>query len=1215
MKSDATRFTFNARKHLIGVRQQQGRVQLDADWNEQSDIFIHRIETEAADIIGLCGGPLHHAAFHIAANIAQLSSEEQNLPQNNASSLVFSPPDFLITAGQYYVDGILCENDLITTYANQPDLPDAPPIAAAGLYLVYVDVWRRHLTALQDPSMREIALGGPDTATRTKTVWQIKHFFAGADAEGNCLTPFAKYQNLIAPSSGTLSARTKKEKVSTDPCIVPPSAGYSGLENQLYRIEVHKGGAALDVTGGGAGTPATLVQNRTDQIKVTGGSWSGGQAIEIFSTEAGSDPLNGTLAYITHFDSGSKTLTLNINVSKIKLSQLHVRAAKATYKWSRDNGVVATAIENIDGAELTVHDLGPDSVLGFKEGNWVELTDDKLDLHGLPGQMAQIIKIDPAVNRITLNSAPTPLSSHTSGVNTARHPLLRRWDGVGAVKFHPNVSEDHYLDLESGVQVRFFAGTFKTGDYWTIPARTATADAQSGNIEWPQAGGKPLPLLPSGIQHHYCRLAILHWDGRSFSAIEDCRNLFPPITELTSLFYVSGDGQEAMPDNPLPQLLQVGVFNGRWPVAGAHVSFITQDNGRLAANVAALPASTNELHVLTGADGIASCAWLLNPNVNDPSQQVETRLRNAKGDPLPPVVRFNGNLSIADQVFYDPGACGTLQNQKTVQKALSRMAQLSSLYKLSGDGQQIIPGETLAPLRVLVANSCGPITDQQVKVNFQVVPPGTGKVTNGVAPDADSIVITADVNGIATCLWKPDLERPFQEVEATLVDDAAHPSVPPTSVRFNATLNIQRGGGGCEVVVGERGQFERLDEAIARLLEQGETNLCICLLPGDHNLERGLDIQPTEKRVHVKIKGCGRGSRIIARAISKVSGLLSFTLRDVELHTQTPITFDRCGDINFEDCYLIQENQQQPFITIAHARRIQFEDNVVAATFPITGNTFPPINVFERGVANVSRLYALPDRFEFERKSAEVASELAGMSAAKRKTMVRQLQQALTGFEKLTADELASYNNFSEALGEQAVDERLLRDRLGDIRAVALAMLPGTAIVLMDAEADTWIEDNNITGAISLYGVSGSANLTDDEMKLLSDGIKRGTLRFVNSLANLHVRDNILHRMNVSEATIALLKSFKPTAGATLERLYRRCFFTDNVFKASDNMFVMEHLSLTSNSFDRRADAGVVVAQAAIYMGNYATDDIRLFIVAKRGLEEDLNHTINIVEL
>ena len=35
MKGDFSRLTFDPTKHFSGVRMQQGRVQLDADWNEQ----------------------------------------------------------------------------------------------------------------------------------------------------------------------------------------------------------------------------------------------------------------------------------------------------------------------------------------------------------------------------------------------------------------------------------------------------------------------------------------------------------------------------------------------------------------------------------------------------------------------------------------------------------------------------------------------------------------------------------------------------------------------------------------------------------------------------------------------------------------------------------------------------------------------------------------------------------------------------------------------------------------------------------------------------------------------------------------------------------------------------------------------------------------------------------------------------------------------------
>ena len=162
MKGDFTRSTFKPKKHYSGVRQQQGRVQVDADFNEYVDIQAHLRHTALGDVIGLCGGPQDNAGFQITVGTDGL----------------------LIGQGRYYVDGILCENDEPVLVANQPDLPDQTlsTAPASGYYLAYLNVWPRHITVLEDKDIREVALGGTDTATRTKTVWQVRLSRAGGTA-------------------------------------------------------------------------------------------------------------------------------------------------------------------------------------------------------------------------------------------------------------------------------------------------------------------------------------------------------------------------------------------------------------------------------------------------------------------------------------------------------------------------------------------------------------------------------------------------------------------------------------------------------------------------------------------------------------------------------------------------------------------------------------------------------------------------------------------------------------------------------------------------------------------------------------------------------------------------------------------------------------------------------------------------------------------------
>src|SRR5262245_8849851 len=105
-RHDGTRDTFDPLKHYSRVLMQQGRVQLDADWNEQVDISLHHLRRLAADLIGPSGGP--------GDDFQIMDKDASNNP------LGF---DFLLRDGHYYVDGILCENDALLRYTGQDDYP------------------------------------------------------------------------------------------------------------------------------------------------------------------------------------------------------------------------------------------------------------------------------------------------------------------------------------------------------------------------------------------------------------------------------------------------------------------------------------------------------------------------------------------------------------------------------------------------------------------------------------------------------------------------------------------------------------------------------------------------------------------------------------------------------------------------------------------------------------------------------------------------------------------------------------------------------------------------------------------------------------------------------------------------------------------------------------------------------------------------------------
>ena len=453
MKGDFSRWTFDPQKHFSQVLMQQGRVQLDADWNEQAAIQLHLLRTLIQDLIGPHGGP------------------------GDSFSIRPTGRSFRILPGHYYVGGILCELDRPVLYTGQPNLSQAPSVSDDGVYLAYLDVWERHISYLQDedgdePGIREVALGGADTATRARVVWQVKalnlssrqmrelgirrahstnpEIAVDLDLFHDAWREFAESRWQPADR-----ARLKAWAGTPQSAGITSGAGYTGLENRLYRVEIHSGGDA----GG------------------------------------------------------------------------------ATFKWSRDNGSVVFPILSITGKQVTLRRLGHDDPLDLNVGDWVEIVDDDLVLLGQAEPLRRVIGIDPEGVRVTLNAPPA-----TTRHDRAKHPLLRRWDHAadpaaphglhldepsGSAKVWVSDGSSHgnfTWHLEDGVFIEFCQpgkSVFRSGDYWLIPARTATAD-----VEWPGPAQDPAALAPHGVAHHYAPLAILLTQNRRLTIAADCRFTF-----------------------------------------------------------------------------------------------------------------------------------------------------------------------------------------------------------------------------------------------------------------------------------------------------------------------------------------------------------------------------------------------------------------------------------------------------------------------------------------------------------------------------------------------------------------------------------------------------------------------------------------------------------------------------------------------------------------
>ncbi len=561
-KGDFTRDTFYAHRHYWSVFQQQGRVSLDADGNEQASILLNLLRGVSKEVIA-DGDAGPNKQFNLVQITPPAGSTDRDfgiMPGHvfvdgiqailNGWKNPFSIPSTAaanagqVAVSQWLVDGIpyqkgqyvigvlvdpnnpadtpftstvpssidsLDPNSRTLTlkpaltapagpqsgyrlirlpsFLHQPDyVPTDDEIKALNALspnknasLVYLDVWERHVSFVQNPWIREVALGGPDTCVRSQLLAQVKIAF---DLKSQDLRTFNADSLPVVKSAledqyqpynrGWLRARLKPvDSNNPDPCMCHPDARYRGAENQLYRVEIHLPGKARS---------------------------SSTTTVEVASPASG----------------GSSSST-------------------PTFKWSRNNGCDVYPVISVKAAEVMLDSVGRDVRSTLKSGDWVELLDDILILQGKPGQLLQVSEVSAQDRRVTLGSAST--HDFVAKDPNHAHAFLRRWDqkdpATGGASSGLPITEaatpqtDPWIDLEDGIQIQFITAlspnlpnspsggnlvapvnVYRTGDYWLIPARTAL----QGSIEWPATTDNPpvpIALPPHGIDHHYLPLGVV----------------------------------------------------------------------------------------------------------------------------------------------------------------------------------------------------------------------------------------------------------------------------------------------------------------------------------------------------------------------------------------------------------------------------------------------------------------------------------------------------------------------------------------------------------------------------------------------------------------------------------------------------------------------------------------------------------------------------------
>ena len=421
MGGDYTRFTFRPENDYTSVLRQQGRVALDADHNEFAEILDRRLRAETLDVLGQCTVPRSPA------------DPADGLP-SSFRIYVGAGGALSIGRGRAYVDGMLaeCRGDSASAavfdatlgeiyhsnrlpYSAQPHYPQAPtptPPAANRVDLAYLDVWEREVTAIEDPDIREIALGGPDTTTRRQTIWQAKVLESVGVTTCEAAGELQPWNTLTAPSAGRLTTSTDPgSDPDADPCTIGAAGGYHGLENRLYRVEIHSAGP---IAANAAAVDATTARYK----------WSHDNASFVSAIEK-----------LENFPAAGTTPARTV---------------------------------------VTVRTLGRDDTLRFQPNDYVEVLDDYTEYRQAAGQMSQILTIDPANRTITLT--PQLDLTSANGIDPveveSRRARARRW---GPDALRPVIAGDLPLEDGVKVTFSLDGNAgFHVGDYWVFAARTAT---------------------------------------------------------------------------------------------------------------------------------------------------------------------------------------------------------------------------------------------------------------------------------------------------------------------------------------------------------------------------------------------------------------------------------------------------------------------------------------------------------------------------------------------------------------------------------------------------------------------------------------------------------------------------------------------------------------------------------------------------------------------
>jgi hypothetical protein len=345
-------------------------------------------------------------------------------------------------SSRMYVNGILCSRENWDSYLTQKDIFSS----AGGVdyfrdyaalsqesqqqkqydgirrkkgisYMVYADVWNRGITHLEDPEIREVALGGADTATKLQTISQIKLKEIPDDLDLQQKIGLAEYEirKMTEEGSGRLSVIYPEDNSP----LSNPENNLRTLGNHLYRIQIHDSGTE--------GEMKNNIKNRATF------KWSKNNASLAFAVKKLSEKE-------VVLDQGGRRLD---NVFRI--------------------GNLIEIIDDID--ELSEQ----------PRGHVRRITHIDVDRRALSWSARE-----ESSEQMGIRYLHEPVPVRSEGYRPELHPKVILWDGIEHVNTTTaedssscNLrSDEGSSSSDSALRIKFHPGSFRSGDYWNFTTRS-----------------------------------------------------------------------------------------------------------------------------------------------------------------------------------------------------------------------------------------------------------------------------------------------------------------------------------------------------------------------------------------------------------------------------------------------------------------------------------------------------------------------------------------------------------------------------------------------------------------------------------------------------------------------------------------------------------------------------------------------------------------------